>query len=187
MGLKNTHLYKKIGKPATEPMPADQPKYGLGKTTPREMAEVMERIGRCELDPPGAPGKPISEKDAAICGVAMKMLRNQFYRDTIPRYLEKLDATESGSGTASKTGSLNAVRNDVAIVAGKSGPMVLSIFTYDNADTGWTADNEGELTIAKLAKAIVEAWSPQGIDGKVLVPGLGLGPAPSNAASDSSK
>ena len=29
---------------------ADQPKYGLGKTTPREMAKVMERIGRCELD-----------------------------------------------------------------------------------------------------------------------------------------
>ena len=104
----------------------------------------------------------------------MKMLRNQFYRDTIPRYLEKLDTTETGSGTASKTGSLNAVRADVAIVAGKTGPMVLSIFTYDNADTGWTADNEGELTIAKMAKAIVEAWSPAGIDGKTLVPGLGL-------------
>lgn len=180
LGLKNTHLYKKIGKPATEPMPADQPQYGLGKTTPAEMAEVMERIGLCALDDPGrlrlGSAKPLSVNDAAICGVAMKMLRNQFYRDTIPRYLEKLDATETGSGTASKTGSLNAVRADVAIVAGKSGPMVLSIFTYDNADTGWTADNEGELTIAKLAKAIVEAWSPQGIDGRILVPGLGLAP-----------
>ena len=185
MGLKNTHLYKKIGKPATEPMPEDQPKFGLGKTTPREMAEVMERIGLCELDHPGrlragertlAAGGP-SANDQAICGVAMKMLRNQFYRDTIPRYLEKLDATETGSGTASKTGSLNAVRADVAIVAGKTGPMVLSIFTYENADTGWTADNEGELTIAKMAKAIVEAWSPTGIDGKTLVPGLGLPPA----------
>ena len=53
MGLKNTHLYKKIGKPATEPMPEDQSKFGLGKTTPREMAEVMERIGLCALDHPG--------------------------------------------------------------------------------------------------------------------------------------
>lgn len=182
MGLKNTHLYKKIGKPATEPMPEDQPKFGLGKTTPREMAEVMERIGLCALDHPGMlltgertfPASGLSESDTAICGVAIKMLRNQFYRDTIPRYLEKLDTTETGSGTASKTGSLNAVRADVAIVAGKTGPMVLSIFTYENADTGWTADNEGELTIAKMAKAIVEAWSPTGIDGKILVPGLGL-------------
>ena len=178
MGLKDTHLYKKIGKPATDPMPPDQPKYGLGKTTPREMAEVMQRIGLCELDNPGkvrVPGPAtISGQDQAICGVAMKMLRNQFYRDTIPRYLEKLDTTENGSGIASKTGSLNAMRNDVAIVAGKTGPMVLSIFTYDNRDTGWTADNEAELTIAKLAKAVVEAWSPTGIDGKTLVPGLGL-------------
>jgi beta-lactamase class A len=181
MGLKDTHLYKKIGKPATEPMPADQAKFGLGKTTPAEMAEVMERIGLCRLDEPGrlrvSGAKALSESDTAICGVAMKMLRNQFYRDTVPRYLEKLDATESGSGTASKTGSLNAVRVDVAIVAGKTGPMVLSVFTYDNEDTGWTADNEGEVTIAKMAKAIVEAWSPAGIDGKTLVPGLGMSPA----------
>jgi beta-lactamase class A len=192
MGLKNTHLYKKIGKPATEPMPDDQPKYGLGKSTPREMAEVMERIGLCALDDPGnlesGIAKPISAGDAAICGVAMKMLRNQFYRETIPRYLEKMDSTETGSGTASKTGSLNAVRADVAIVAGKSGPMVLSIFTYDNADNGWTVDNEGEVTIAKLAKTIVEAWSPEGIDGKSLVPGLGLRSVPvSNGSAASSK
>jgi beta-lactamase class A len=187
MGLKDTHLYKKIGKPAEGPMPADQPKFGLGKTTPREMAQVMERIGRCELDRPGEPSAgAISEKDAAICAVAMKMLRNQFYRDTIPRYLEKLDATEAGSGTASKTGSLNAVRADVAIVAGKTGPMVFSIFTYDNKDTGWTADNEGEVTIAKMAKAIVEAWSPEGIDGKTLIPGLGLPPVSSKVGAAAS-
>ena len=193
MGLKDTHLYKKIGKPATGPMPADQTKYGLGKTTPREMAEVMERIGMCELERPaklaagGAPHGSLSEKDTAICGAAMKMLRNQFYRDTIPRYLEKLDSTETGSGTASKTGSLNAVRADVAIVAGKTGPMVLSIFTYENADTSWTADNEGELTIAKMAKAIVDGWSPAGIDGKTLVPGLGLMPAGTNGGPAASK
>jgi beta-lactamase class A len=192
MGLKDTHLYKKIGKPATEPMPEDQPKYGLGKSTPREMAEVMERIGLCALDGPGrlqvGAKRTIADGDNAICGVAMKMLRNQFYRETIPRYLEKMDSTETGSGTASKTGSLNAVRADVAIVAGKSGPMVLSIFTYDNADNGWTVDNEGEVTIAKLAKAIVESWSPGGIDGKSLVPGLGLaGPAMPNGPAASSK
>jgi beta-lactamase class A len=174
MGLKDTHLYKRIGKPATGPMPADQPKFGLGKTTPREMASVIERIGRCEL---AAPGEPALPGDPDICAVAIKMLRNQFYRETIPRYLEKLDTTEAGSGTASKTGSLNAVRVDVAIVAGKSGPIIMSIFTYDNVDHGWTVDNEGEVTIARIARQIVDAWSPAGIDGKILVPGLGLSPA----------
>jgi len=188
MGLKDTHLYKKIGKPATGPMPADQPKFGLGKTTAREMAMVMERIGRCQLAGPGEAALP---GDAAICEVALKMLRNQFYRETIPRYLEKLDSSEAGSGIASKTGSLNAVRADVAIVAGKTGPMVLSIFTFDNEDKSWTVDNEGEVLIGRLTKVIVEAWSPAGLDGKALVPGLGLGlglagPVASGAA-DASK
>ena len=190
LGLKDTHLYKKIGKPAEAPMPPDQPKFGLGKTTPAEMATILERITRCELDQ--APVPTLGESDKAICAVALKMLRNQFYRDTIPRYLEKPDTTETGAGTASKTGSLNAVRNDVAIVAAKSGPIVISAFTYDNTDTGWTADNEAELTIARLARTIVNAWSPEGIDGKILVPGLGLpveqgGSGSSKTASDPSK
>lgn len=180
LGLKDTHLYKKVMKPASGPMPADQPKFGLGKTTPREMAKVMERIGGCQLAGPGESPQP---GDAAICKVALHMLRNQFYRDTVPRYLEKLDSTEQGSGIASKTGSLNAVRNDVAIVAGKTGPIVLSMFTYGNQDKSWTVDNEAEVTIAKLAKAIVESWSPGGIDGKNLVPGLGLDAGGAFAAS----
>ena len=57
---------------------------------------------------------------------------------------------------------------------GKSGPMVLSIFTYGNRDQGWTVDNEAEVFLAKLGKVIVDAWSPPGLDGKNLVPGLGL-------------
>ncbi len=178
MGLKDTHLYKRILKPPTGPMPADQPKFGLGKTTAREMAGIMDRIGRCELGGSGEVGS-VSQgaRDRAICDVALTMLRNQFYRTTIPRYLETLDSTETGSGIASKTGSLDAVRNDVAIVAGKSGPIVISIFTYGNADKSWTPDNEGEVMVARLAREIVTAWSPEGIDGRTLVPGLGL-PAP---------
>jgi beta-lactamase class A len=187
LGLKNTHLYKKVFKPAVGPMPEDQPKFGLGKTTAREMAELMTDIGECklrELNP-----QPITdcigckefhapdEQDKAVCGVALGMLKNQFYRETVPRYLESADVTTTGGvAIASKTGSLDAVRNDVAIVMGKAGPMVLSIFTYRNADHGWTVDNEGEVEIAKLAKVIVDVWSPEGLDGKLLVPGLGMGP-----------
>lgn len=181
LGLKNTWLYKRIGKPPVGPMPADQPKYGLGKTTPREMATLMETITRCQLHPLGeatAVGAekfgPVDDQDREICKVALHMLSSQFYRNTVPRYLDLVDTSEHGSAIASKTGSLNAVRNDVALVAGKSGPIVVSIFTYDNKDQSWTADNEAEMTIAKLAKLIVNTWSPQGIDAKTLVPGLGL-------------
>ncbi|MFC6647431.1 serine hydrolase [Granulicella cerasi] len=170
LGLKNTHLYKRIGKPALEPMPEDQPKFGLGKSTPREMAQLMETIGECKLRR-DVQGKllPMDEADKAVCAVGLEMLKAQFYRETVPRYLP-------GGGdqsVASKTGSLNHVRGDEALVEGKSGPMVLSIFTYDNDDASWTVDNEGEMTIAKLAKAIVTAWSPEGLDEKKWCRGWG--------------
>jgi len=185
LGLVNTYFYKKVMKPATGPMPADQSKFGLGKSTPYEMATLMTRIGRCQLHPDKPRATPVppdssdgfatpDEQDLAVCKVALNMLKNQFYRETIPRYLEKIDSSETGTAIASKTGSLNAERSDVAIVAGKDGPMVLAIFTYENADHGWTVDNEGEMTIAKLAEVIVKDWSPAGIDGKTLVPGLAL-------------
>ena len=182
LGLKNTHLYKKVMKPATGPMPADQPKFGLGKTTAREMAELMEDIGECHLRrqvyplPPGTnasvlPFLPLDDKDKAVCDVALTILKDQFYRETIPRYLP-------GGGdqtVANKTGSLNAVRNDVALVAGKTGPMVISIFTYDNQDQSWTVDNAAEVLIARLGKTIVTAWSPEGLEASGLTPGLGSG------------
>jgi len=43
-GLRQTVLYKKVYVPAQQPMPPDQPRFGLGKTTAREMASVMERL-----------------------------------------------------------------------------------------------------------------------------------------------
>jgi beta-lactamase class A len=187
LGLHDTRLYKKVMMPPVGPMPSDQPKFGLGKTTAHEMATVIEHIGRCDLTTPAHSTQPISASDQAICSVAINMLRNQFYRDSIPRYLEKLDTSEAGSAIAVKGGGISAARNDVAIVAGKTGPIILSLFTYDNQDHSWTADNEGELTIAKLARAIVTTWSPAGLDGKTLIPGLGLIPDVNKPAQSASK
>jgi beta-lactamase class A len=163
LGLKNTWLYKKVGKPAAGPMPADQKKFGLGKTTAREMGALMQRIVTCQLgDTSAAPSKA----DRAICGVTLRMLRSQFYRDGAPRYLEPIDSSEEGSAIANKTGALDAVRNDVDAVATKNGLIILSIFTWDNKDQSWTDDNEAYVTTARIAKAIVNTWAPGGLDVK---------------------
>jgi beta-lactamase class A len=146
-------------------MPADQPKFGLGKTTAREMAMLITRFGRCQLST-GAP----TASDLSLCSTAVEMLQHQFYRDAIPRYLETNDTSENGTAIANKTGSLDAVRNDVALIGTKKGLMVLSVFTYDNVDQSWQSDNSGELTIAKLAKAIVQAWAPDGLSPDALKP-----------------
>jgi beta-lactamase class A len=164
LGLKDTYLYKKVFMPPVPPAPADQPKYGLGKTTPREMAKVIENIGLCQL---GTAAHPSIASDAALCDVMLTMLRDQFYRDGIPRYIEGLDSSESGSAIANKTGAVDAARADVGLAASKNGLIVISAFTYDNADHSYSSDDEGDVTIAKLSRTIVAAWSPTGLDDRV--------------------
>jgi beta-lactamase class A len=160
-GLKQTHLYKKVYKPATSPMPADQPQFGLGKTTAREMASIMERFAECRLSLDGSAPLPA---DGPICGVILHSLREQQDRDSLPRYLESLDTSEKGSAIGNKTGALDQVRNDVALIASANGPIVIAAFTWDNADQRWTGDNEAEQTLGHLAQAIVNRWSPKGLD-----------------------
>lgn len=162
-GLKQTWLYKKVYVPATGPMPADQPQFGLGKTTPREMASIIERLAECKLSLDGS--APMAE-DGPLCGSLLHMLRNQQDRDSLPRYLETLDTSETGSAVGNKTGALDAVRNDVALISTKAGPVVIAGFTFDNADQRWTGDNEAEQTLARAARAIVKSWSPEGLDPK---------------------
>ena len=160
-GLHQTVLYKKVYVPSTGPMPPDQPKFGLGKTTAREMAAIMERFATCHLAFDASAPRP---DDGRICGSILGMLRNQQDRDSLPRYLETLDTSETGSAIGNKTGALNQVRNDVALISTKAGPVVVSAFTWDNADQRWTGDNEAEQTLGKLAKAVIDRWSPQGLD-----------------------
>lgn len=137
LGLHNTWLYKKVFLPPAGPVPPDQPTYGLGKTTPREMASLISQFLACSDDP---------------CRITLQMLKNQMDRDGIPRYLDsRLDV-------ANKTGALDQVRNDVGIVFAPNGPVIISAFTHDNADQRWTADNSAQLLIARLAKAIVDRW-----------------------------
>lgn len=151
MGLKNTVFYKKVFKPAEGPMPEDQPKFGLGKTTAREMAQVLESIHACKLE------------DEALCARMLQVLRQQQHRNMIPRYLEVSNASVVRSRIGNKTGSLNAVRNDVALIETASGPIIISAFTYENEDRSWLPDNQAELLIGRMARAIVQAWAPAGV------------------------
>jgi beta-lactamase class A len=73
LGLKSAWLYKKIGKPPPKPMPADQKRFGLGKTTAAEMATLLTRIVTCRL---GEGDDPPTESDLSICSITLHMLRS---------------------------------------------------------------------------------------------------------------
>lgn len=148
MGLKNTYLYKKVFRPAEGPMPPDQPKFGLGKTTAREMAEALESIQRCDL------------KDQALCDQMLKIMRGQQDHSMVPRYIESDPDIPHPEWVADKLGALNDVRNDVALVMYKDTPIIISAFTWENKDQRWTHDNAAEILIASLARRIAQQWAP---------------------------
>ncbi len=151
MGLKNTYLYKKVFRPADGPMPPDQPKFGLGKTTAREMAEALESIQRCDL------------KDQAICDQMVKIMRGQQEHSMVPRYIESEPGVPHPEWVADKLGALSDVRNDVALIMYKATPIIISAFTWDNKDQRWTHDNSAEILIAAMARRVVEQWVPPAI------------------------
>ena len=147
MGLKNTYFYKKVYVKAVEPLPPDFKQFGLGKTTAREMASVMEYIYDCKLG------------DKKLCDQMKFILRNQQYRAMIPRYIETPDTSEDLSAIGDKIGALDEVRNDVAFVITPKGTIIISAFTYQNKDQSWTPENKAEILIGKMAKAVVDSWA----------------------------
>jgi beta-lactamase class A len=151
MGLQSTMSIRPISRPKEGDQSPELKPFGIGRTTAREMASILESIDRCDL------------ADQKLCARMIDILEHQFWRNCIPHYLEDADTTEVASHIANKTGSLDHVRNDVGIVYTKNGPIVISAFTYDNVDTSWTPENEGELLIARMAKTIVDGWAADGL------------------------
>lgn len=69
-----------------------------------------------------------------------------------------------GKTTAREMASLMAGIDRCEV--GDEKPIVISAFTYDNKDQRWIFENEGELLIARMARRIVQAWSPGGVVGE---------------------
>jgi beta-lactamase class A len=151
LGFPVTTSIRPIGRPTEGDQSPELKPFGIGRTTAREMAGILESIQRCDAG------------DQKLCDRMIDIMEHQFWRNCIPHYLEDADTTEVASHVANKTGSLDHVRNDVGIVFTKDGPIVISAFTYENVDTSWTPENEGEMLIARMAKTIVSGWAPHGL------------------------
>ena len=139
LGLRRTRIFRKVfsSEPALEPDSAAR--YGLGMTTPLEMARLFALLYRGEAVSPEASREMLA------------LLKAQFYRDRIPRLLPP------GTEVAHKDGSLDATRNDCGIVFARGHDFVLCIFTTGNRDRSWRLDNEAHLLIAELARIVHQA------------------------------
>jgi beta-lactamase class A len=112
--------------------------YGWGQSSPREMAEVMERIVNGTII-----NAEKSEKMLRLLG------RN--YWDE-----EGLSQIPAGVFVASKNGAINESRSEVMYVNGRDARYIFSVFTKNIKDQSWKEDNESWVLTRKLSKLVWE-------------------------------
>jgi beta-lactamase class A len=111
--------------------------FGWGQTTPRDMASIFEDIVRRRIF------------DTATCDRMLRIMGRQYWDE------EALSAIPPEVFVASKNGAVNASRSEVLYVNGPE-PYILSIFTRNNQDRSWEADNEAWVMTRKISR---EVWT----------------------------
>jgi beta-lactamase class A len=154
-GLPHTRLYRPTfrgGHP--DAFPEEEREFGLGSSTPRETAGLMELIARGK-----AVSGPASGEMAAILG------QQQNY-DMIPRLLpldEKVTyAGKSGQDdekVADAAGLKGAIRVDSGIVSTPGGRYVVAIFARRGRDARWTVDNESLVVGAEVSRMVFDHFT----------------------------
>jgi len=72
----------------------------------------------------------------------------------------------AGTAVAHKTGSVDAAKTDAGIIyvpdprtRKKTHPVAVCVLTNDNEDKRWVVDNAGQVTIAKIGKAVYDYFA----------------------------
>ena len=117
--------------------------YGWGQTSPQEIAVLMERIVNGELI-----SKAASEK-------MLRLLGRQYWDE------EALSQIPPGIFAADKNGAVDASRNEVVYVNSKNNPYIFSIFTKNNQDQSWEANNEAWVLTRKISALLWKYYNPK--------------------------
>ncbi|HET9425563.1 MAG TPA: serine hydrolase [Gemmatimonadaceae bacterium] len=138
LGLPHTKVHHKVSTFASSVAPDSTAKYGLGVTTPNEMARLFELLAR---------GQAV---DARSDSLMLAMLDDNQDSYQMQRYV-------SGVRAPHKTGSVNAARTECAIFYLQS-RVVACALTKENVDQRWLVDNEAQVTLGRIGEAVVKAW-----------------------------
>ena len=152
-GLTHTKIFRptfRDGK--ADVFPELEREFGLGMSTPREMAKLMALI---------AEGRAV---DARSSAAMLDTLRKQQDRGMIPRLLPGNVQIGNKTGTDTEKrpddgGRRGAIRVDAAIVTGKNVRYVIAVFTRRGADGSSGVENAGVLLGAQLSKLVFDGWN----------------------------
>lgn len=136
LGMKVTRVNSRT--PGRE---KNRTEFGWGQTSPREMATLMEKISKGEII-----NQKASEKMLRLLG------RNYWDEDAISQI-------PTDVFIASKSGAVDATRNEVLFVNGKHCRYIFCICTKNNKDQSWKSNNEAWELTRKLSKLLWEYYN----------------------------
>ena len=137
-GLPRTKVHSKVFLRLASVAPDSSVKYGLGVTTPNEMARLFAML---------ADGKAVSP---AADSVVMDMLDHNEDGQLLQRFVDGIRAPH-------KTGATDAVRTECTVFYLQS-RVVACAFTRENTDQRWVLDSEPQRTMGELGRAVASAW-----------------------------
>ena len=139
LGFTDTRLMRKVGGggDSLEGKKEENKRFGLGRTSPREMVAIMEKLERGEIISPAASKEMID------------LMKREQTQDGIWRELWRLPR-------ATKSGALDALRSNVGIIYHPRGRIALAITCDDMPEQNWTADNPAFHLMSRLSEIIID-------------------------------
>jgi beta-lactamase class A len=138
LGLHDTRVHSKSFLRVSSIAMDSSVKYGLGVTTPNEMARLFELLAK---------GKAVNpSSDSAMLDILEHNENN-----------EKLERYVYGVRAAHKSGETDQVRTECTLYYLRN-RIVACVLTKENVDQRYAVDAEAHLTIGRMGEAIVNAW-----------------------------
>jgi beta-lactamase class A len=156
LGLKQTAVMRKIMQPKIFPNAGANPgpegltdegkkpgndRWGTGRSCPRDMVAILEKLYRGELVSKAASEEMIS------------VLKRQQDHEGVGRDM-------TNTVIASKSGALDHLRSGVAIVYSQHGPVAMAITVNNIPQVNYGVDNPGNLLISALSEILVQELAP---------------------------
>lgn len=139
LGMKETRLMRKVfgGGESEEGKKDENKRYGLGRTSPREMVALVEKLERGEIVSP------------EVSKQMLELMKREQGTDGIWRELWRVPK-------ATKSGALDALRSNVGIIYHTRGRIALAITCDDMPEVNWTIDNPAYLLMSRLSEIVID-------------------------------
>ncbi len=138
LGLPHTKVHSKVYLRLASVAPDSSAKYGLGVSTPGEMASLFAML---------AGGRAVSP---AADSAMLDILAHNEDEQLLQRYVDGIRAPH-------KTGAVDAARTECTLWYLQS-RVVACVFTKENQDQRWVIDTEPQLLMARMGQRIAAAW-----------------------------